>query len=405
MAFLLIFALSSMVAIAPSSMMMVVDASSKFSTTPAFHKKIEVSNDTVNNNLPFVAVSSLLKQRRNSRKSLSLRSLEQKKAFLLNYRGGADDDGSEDEVEAEVEADDSDDSEYDEESEEEEDYYDEEEEAEEDDKIIASVMKKSKGSETKFVDPYFISPSMQIYTTFGTILVSRKIDMFSPKVVKVIRFLFILQLVIQQAFIFYVRIMAKRANDTTPVETKNPLANMVESQLESAGGGNDMVKNLASSFLKKESTVRDYDIRQTTVMQGSILFNMVMMWFLHFKMQQVQPLFVSIVNGFMQLAYNPLFQVYIMGRNLERPFKSPEVFKPPTTEEKTKEEETPETAVTEDNEDDDEVAAVADEDGDDDDEDEDSSDEEMDDAQSEEDIEDSDEDDGDNDEDESEATK
>lgn len=199
--------------------------------------------------------------------------------------------------------------------------------------------------------------------------------------------------------------MAKRANDTTPVETKNPLANMVESQLESAGGGNDMVKNLASSFLKKESTVRDYDIRQTTVMQGSILFNMVMMWFLHFKMQQVQPLFVSIVNGFMQLAYNPLFQVYIMGRNLERPFKSPEVFKPPTTEEKTKEEETPETAATEDKEDDDEVAAVADEDGDDDDEDEDSSDEEMDDAQSEEDIEDSDEDDGDNDEDESEATK
>ena len=211
--------------------------------------------------------------------------------------------------------------------------------------------------------------------------------------------------------------MAKRRNDTTPVETKNPLANMVESQLESAGGGNDMVKNLASSFLKKESTVRDYDIRQTTVMQGSILFNMVMMWFLHFKMQQVQPLFVSIVNGFMQLAYNPLFQVYIMGRNLERPFKSPEVFKPPTAdsaEEETKEEEeTPETAVTEDNDDDDddddEVTAVADGDDDDDDEtdeDEDSSDEEMDDDQSEEDIEDSDEDDGDSDsDDESEATK
>ena len=208
--------------------------------------------------------------------------------------------------------------------------------------------------------------------------------------------------------------MAKRRNDTTPVETKNPLANMVESQLESAGGGNDMVKNLASSFLKKESNVRDYDIRQTTVMQGSILFNMVMMWFLHFKMQQVQPLFVSIVNGFMQLAYNPLFQVYIMGRNLERPFKSPEVFKPPTAdsaEEETKEEEeTPETAVTEDNDDDDdEVTAVADGDDDDDDEtdeDEDSSDEEMDDDQSEEDIEDSDEDDGDSDsDDESEATK
>ena len=74
MAFLLIFALSSMVAIAPSSMMMAVDASSKFSTTPAFHKKIE------------------LKQRRNSRNALSTRSLEQRKAFLLNYRGGGDED-------------------------------------------------------------------------------------------------------------------------------------------------------------------------------------------------------------------------------------------------------------------------------------------------------------------------
>merc|ERR1712014_569501 len=61
-------------------------------------------------------------------------------------------------------------------------------------------------------------------------------------------------------------------------------------------------------------------------LQGSILFNMLLMWFLHLKMQ---PLLVTTVNGFLQLICNPLFQVYVLGRNLERPFKSPEVFKKP----------------------------------------------------------------------------
>jgi len=408
MAFLFIFALSSM-----------VEASSKFSSTSAFHKKIEVSSNygglptheviTVRpfNNLPFVAVSSLRNQKRNSRKTLSIGSLKQH-SFMLNYRGGGDVDESDDsdsEDQTEVEEDNAEDSEYDEaESEEDdtEDYYDDEEDADaEDDVILADVMKKSERKEKKFVDPYFISPSLQIYTTFGTILLSRKIDSFSPKIVRLIRFLFVLQLVIQQAFIFYVRIMAKRGDDRTPVELNNPLSNMVESQLESVGGGNDMVKNLASSFLKKELSVREYDIRQTSVMQGSILFNMLLMWVLHFKMQQVQPLLVSVVNGFLQLAYNPLFQVYIMRRNLERPFKNAEVFKPPTDDTDEIQQEVSDTAVPEDNNgDDDEVTVVADGDGDENvEEDEDSSDEEMDDDQPEGDIEESDEDGEDDDDD------
>jgi len=216
---------------------------------------------------------------------------------------------------------------------------------------------------------------------------------------KIIRFLFVLQLVIQQAFIFYVRVMAKRRDDRTPVELKNPLTNMVESQLESVGGGNEMVKNLASSFLKKELSVREYDIRQTSVMQGSILFNMLLMWFLHFKMQQVQPLLVSVVNGFLQLAYNPLTQVYIMRRNLERPFKNAEVFKPPTDTDEIQQQEVSDTAVPEDDKGD-EVTVGEDGNGDESvEEDEDSSDKETDDDQSEGDIEDSDEDGDDEDDD------
>ena len=125
--------------------------------------------------------------------------------------------------------------------------------------------------------------------------------------------------------------MAKANNDRTPVVVENPLGAMLESQMKNqgvdtsaaGGGANDMIKNLASSFLKKQQTIMEYDIGQSNSIQMGVVFNILIMWFMHFKLQQVQPLLVSVVNGFIQLAYNPLFQVYILGRNLERPFKAP----------------------------------------------------------------------------------
>ena len=83
-----------------------------------------------------------------------------------------------------------------------------------------------------------------------------------------------------------------------------------------------MVKNLASSFLTSASTVMEYDMNQAKSMQGGVIFNMAFMWFLHFKMQQVQPLLIQVATGLLQLFYHPLFQVYVLGRNLERPFKT-----------------------------------------------------------------------------------
>ena len=65
----------------------------------------------------------------------------------------------------------------------------------------------------------------------------------------------------------------------------------------------------------------EYDLKQAKNMNGGILFNMAFMWFLHFKMGQTQPLFFQTVQGLTNLVFNPLFQCYVLGRNLERPFK------------------------------------------------------------------------------------
>lgn len=137
-------------------------------------------------------------------------------------------------------------------------------------------------------------------------------------------FAFIGYLVALQIFVIYVRIKAKTNNDRTPVSVSNPLTNMLQSQFSGGqDGSNTMMKNLASSFLSSESTVMEYDMKQAKSMQGGLLFNMVFMWILHFKMEQLQPLLIQTMTGIMNLVYSPLFQVYVMGRNLERPFKNP----------------------------------------------------------------------------------
>ncbi|CAJ1952414.1 unnamed protein product [Cylindrotheca closterium] len=217
------------------------------------------------------------------------------------------------EEEEEEEEDEAEEDEYD--AEEYDDEYDEEEEEEEEQ---ASVTVADLGD---IVEPYFVPAQLQLYVMLGSMMITRKIDMFNPVVVKVIRFLFIAQLIVQQIFIIYVRIMAKKNNDRTPIQTTNPLSDILQKQMGQQGG-NDMVKNLASSFLSSETTVREYDMKQASNMQGGIIFNMAFNWFLHFKMQKTQPLLMQIITGTMQLVYHPLFQVYILGRNLERPFKT-----------------------------------------------------------------------------------
>jgi hypothetical protein len=84
-----------------------------------------------------------------------------------------------------------------------------------------------------------------------------------------------------------------------------------------------MIQSLANQLLSSSTTVLEYDIKQMKKMNSGLLFPMLLLYVLHFKLKQVQPLLMQTVTGFANLIYSPLFQVYILGRNLERPFKSP----------------------------------------------------------------------------------
>ena len=139
------------------------------------------------------------------------------------------------------------------------------------------------------------------------------------------RFAFIGYILLFQAFLLYVRIRAKAENNRASVKFSNPVATLIQQQLQGPENSNAMVKNLASSFLSSESTVLEYDLKQAKGMQGGLMFSMCFMWLLHFKFQQVQPVLVQTFTGLVNLFYSPLFQIYVLGRNLERPFKNPEM--------------------------------------------------------------------------------
>jgi hypothetical protein len=165
------------------------------------------------------------------------------------------------------------------------------------------------------------------------------------------------------AFLTYVRIQAKQINDRTTIQLPiNPLvSSLINTQLGGGGAGSDntsfsssaaMMKNLASSFLSSSTTVLEYDLKQSRNMQNGLLFNMLFMWFLHFKMGQIQPLLINTFNGIVSMIYSPLFQVYILGRNLERPFQIHAAPKP-STETRNNDDDNDKTVTTKTDDDDD----------------------------------------------------
>jgi hypothetical protein len=262
---------------------------------------------------------------------------------LVTLRGGAtttsDDDESEEYDEEEEESDDEeydsdDEEEYDTESEDEYDSDDEEEDALTasitQTSLKSSVLSKSQDSD-KEVDEYdtmLTPPAMQQFgISIGVMLLSNRIDILDAKAVRIARFAFVAYIVSVQLFLLYVRLRAKAINDRTPITISNPLAGLVQNNAlggaMGGGGGNFMVKALTDHILSTQTTIYEYDMKQVKKMNSGLLFPMIFLYFLHFKMKQVQPLIMQTATGISNLVYSPLFQVYVLGRKLERPFKPP----------------------------------------------------------------------------------
>jgi len=211
--------------------------------------------------------------------------------------------------------------EIDDDVEETEDDYDDDEYDSEQDYEENMELEAMETSETVQDTPYDAlipaSPIQQMAISFGVMYFSKKLDFNSPEVIKWSRISFLSYILLTQVLSIYVRISARRNNDTTPISmsTHPLLSNLLPSNTPS------IAKDLASKILSSQSTIMEYDLAQATQMSNKLLFSLLFMWFLHFKMGQVQPLLYQASSGIFTLVNSPLWQSYVWGRNLERPWK------------------------------------------------------------------------------------
>mmetsp|Transcript_12628 Transcript_12628/g.15913 ORF Transcript_12628/g.15913 Transcript_12628/m.15913 type:complete len:380 (+) Transcript_12628:78-1217(+) len=198
------------------------------------------------------------------------------------------------------------------------DEYDSELEIDEKDEVKVASEEVSETDQDSRYDPLIpVSPIQQMAVSMGVMMLSKKLDLKDKKIIKWCRVSFLLYILITQAFLIYVRLCARRDNDTTPISmTTHPLlANLLPSNTPS------IAKDIANKLLSSQSTVMEYDLAQANQMNNKLMFPLVFMWFIHYKMGQVQPLLYQASSGLFNLVNSPLWQVYIWGRNLERPWK------------------------------------------------------------------------------------
>jgi len=201
--------------------------------------------------------------------------------------------------------------------------YDEEGEYNEDEgKLASSISSRSNsGTEQDYDEPLVLSSMQDMAVTLGVLVSCNKLDLTNTRLIRVFRFAYIAYVICAQLFLVYVRHQAHKINDRTKLTLNNPLSNILKNQIGSAGEGG-IVKDMANSFLSSESTIMEYDLSQAKNMNNALLLPMLMLYFLHFKMGQVQPLFYQTVMGIKTVMTSPLFQIYVLGRNLERPFRN-----------------------------------------------------------------------------------
>ncbi|KZT65886.1 inorganic phosphate transporter [Daedalea quercina L-15889] len=139
--------------------------------------------------------------------------------------------------------------------------------------------------------------------------VARKMDFDDPQVLVSVRIAYVTVQAIILGTYYYTSYKIKQKNDLTVlkyVEPANPMAGEQEGKLVT-------------------TTVRDYDLAETSKLIRSVFMGLAMMTFMHLYMKYTQPLFVQALMGLKSLYDAKPVHIHVLGRpaegDLKRPFK------------------------------------------------------------------------------------
>jgi len=139
--------------------------------------------------------------------------------------------------------------------------------------------------------------------------VARKIPFEDPQVLTYVRIAYVASQAIILAVYYYISLKIKQKNDLTVLKYVEPGSPMSQEE-----------GNLVTT------TVRDYDLGETSKLVRSVYMGIAMMAFLHGYLRYTQPLFIQALMGVKGLYDAKVVKIYILGQpaegELKRPFKA-----------------------------------------------------------------------------------
>ncbi|KAF8554018.1 inorganic phosphate transporter [Imleria badia] len=154
-----------------------------------------------------------------------------------------------------------------------------------------------------------------IMISLGAMQIARRIPFDDPVVLNYVRLGYVLSQIIIIGTYFFVSYKVKQKNDQTVlkyVDSPNPMS--------SDSGG------------LITTTVRDYDLSETSKLLRGAYFGVAMMAFFHIYMKYTQPLFIQALMGLKNLYDAKVVTIHVLGKpaegDLKRPFKVASMFGP-----------------------------------------------------------------------------
>ncbi|EPQ53910.1 inorganic phosphate transporter [Gloeophyllum trabeum ATCC 11539] len=154
------------------------------------------------------------------------------------------------------------------------------------------------------------NPAIQnLVVSLVVMQLARKVPFEDPQILTYVRIGYVVSQAIILGTYYYTSMKIKSKNDQTVLKYVEPPSPMAQ-------GSGEL----------KTTTVRDYDLGQTSQALRGALFSVAMMCFLHLYLKYTQPLFIQAIMGIKNLYDAKVVQIHVLGKpaegDLKRPFKA-----------------------------------------------------------------------------------
>ncbi|KAF8185460.1 PHO88-related membrane protein [Pholiota molesta] len=152
-----------------------------------------------------------------------------------------------------------------------------------------------------------------LVVSLGAMQLARKIPFEDPVILNYVRIGYIVSQVIILGAYYYVSLAIKKKNDQTVLKYVEPSSPMSQDEPKLV-----------------TTTVRDYDLSETSKLLRSVYMGIAMMGVMHIYFHFTQPLFIQALMGVKNLYDAKPVAIYILGKpatgDLKRPFKTASMF-------------------------------------------------------------------------------